>query len=182
MLADADEQRSFEIYGFAQLDWIQDTKRVDPNWMDAFRPSKIATPEGEFGTDGQSSLSVKQSRLGVRGSLPTGDATPPVTFRFEFDMFGTGVDAGQTTMRLRYAYGEWGQMLAGQSTTLFMDLDTFPNVIDYWGPTGMVFLRDPQIRWTPFRTDKTWFAVAIEKSSNDVDAGQYPPHRGVSER
>ena len=36
------EDRSFEIYGFAQVDWIQDTKRVNPDWMDAFRPSRIA--------------------------------------------------------------------------------------------------------------------------------------------
>src|SRR6516165_6874129 len=84
--------RSFEIYGFAQVDWIQDTKRVDPNWMDAFRPSKIAAPEGEFGTNGQSDISVKQTRFGVKGTLPTGDSTPPVSFKFEFDMFGVGAD------------------------------------------------------------------------------------------
>src|SRR5215813_13360681 len=81
--ATAADERSFEIYGFAMLDWIQDTKRVDPAWMDAFRPSKIATPEGQFGTNGQSSLSVKQTQFGVRGNLPTGDNTPPVKFRFE---------------------------------------------------------------------------------------------------
>ena len=58
------EERNFEIYGFAMADWIQDTKRVDPNWQDAFRPSRIAAPEGEFGTNGQSSLSVKQAASG----------------------------------------------------------------------------------------------------------------------
>ena len=52
-----DATRSFEIYGFAQADYIQDTKRVDPAWQDAFRPSKIATPEGEFGSNGQASVS-----------------------------------------------------------------------------------------------------------------------------
>jgi hypothetical protein len=169
--AAADDQRSFEIYGFAQLDWIQDSKRMDPAWVDAFRPSKIATPEGEFGTNGDASLSVKQSRFGVRGNLPTGDGSPPVKFRFEFDLFGVGANAGQTTFRLRYAYGEWGQWLAGQTTSLFMDLDVFPNVIDYWGPNGIIFLRHPQIRWTPYRTDSSWFAVALEQPSNDVDAG-----------
>jgi hypothetical protein len=163
--------RSFEIYGFAQLDWIQDTKRVDPNWQDAFRPSKIAAPEGEFGTNGQSDLSVKQSRFGVKGTLPTGDYTPPVNFKFEFDMFGTGVDQGQTTIRLRHFYGEWGQLLAGQTHSLFMDIDVFPNVIDYWGPPGMVFLRDPQVRWTAYRTANDSLAFAIERPSNDVDPG-----------
>ena len=168
----ADEgTRGFEIYGFAMADWIQDSKRVDPDWQDAFRPSKIATPEGEFGSSGQASLSVKQSRFGVKGSLPTGDQTPPVDFKFEFDMFGTGVDAGQTTIRLRHFYGEWGSLLAGQTHSLFMDIDVFPNVIDYWGPPGMVFLRLPQIRWTPFRTTNDLLAVALEKPGNDIDPG-----------
>jgi hypothetical protein len=170
--AHAEEQdRSFEIYGFAMLDVIQDTKRVDPNWQDAFRPSKIATPEGEFGTNGQSSISAKQSRFGVRGQMPTSDNSPPVTFRFEFDLFGVGADAGQTTFRLRHAYGEWGQFLGGQTHTLFMDIDVFPNVIDYWGPSGMVFFRVPQLRWTPWKTKTDEFAVAIEHATNDIDPG-----------
>ncbi len=164
-------ERSFEIYGFAMADAIQDSKRVDPNWLDAFRPSKIATPEGQFGTNGQASISVKQSRFGVKGTLPTGDSTPPVNFKFEIDMFGVGVDAGQTTIRLRHAYGEWGQLLAGQTHSLFMDIDVFPNTIDYWGPCGMVFYRLPQIRWTPYQTKTSQLAFAIEKPGNDVDSG-----------
>jgi hypothetical protein len=163
--------RSFEIYGFAQADWIQDTKRVNPDWMDAFRPSRIAAPEGEFGSNGQASVSFKQSRFGVKGVLPTGDDTPPVSFKFEFDLFGVGVDAGQTTIRPRHVYGEWGQLLAGQTNSLFMDIDIFPNVIDYWGPAGMVFLRNPQIRWTAYRTQSDQIAIAIERPGNDVDPG-----------
>jgi hypothetical protein len=169
--ATAEGSGPFEIYGFAQLDAIQDTKRVQPQWEDAFRPSKIAAPEGEYGTNGQTSMSVKQSRFGIKGEEPTGAGSPPISFKFEFDFFGTGVDAGQTTIRLRYFYGEWGQLLAGQTTSLFMDLSIFPNVIDYWGPNGMVFLRDPQLRWTFYRTSSDTIAVALEKPSNDIDAG-----------
>lgn len=169
--AHADVGTSFKIYGFAEADYIYDSKRVDPSWDDAFRPSKIATPEGEFGSDGQSSLSVKQSRFGVSGSQPTDTGWGPVTFKFEFDLFGVGADEGQTTFRLRHAYGEWGPLLAGQTNSLFMDGDVFPNVIDYWGPAGMVFLRTPQIRYTPYRTEHSHFAIAIEKPSNDIDPG-----------
>ena len=52
-----------------------------------------------------------------------------------------------------------------------MDIDVFPNTIDYWGPSGMVFLRNPQIRWTPVSGSNS-FAVAIEKPGNDIDPGQ----------
>jgi hypothetical protein len=166
-----DTGKSFEIYGFAMIDAIQDTKRMDPNWVDAFRPSKIATPEGQFGSNGESSFSVKQSRLGVKGQMPTGDHSDPVKFKFEIDMFGTGADAGKVAVRLRHVYGEWEQLLAGQTNSTFMDIDTFPNTIDYWGPNGMVFLRTPQLRWTPYRTGNEEFAVALEHAGNDVDPG-----------
>jgi hypothetical protein len=161
---------SFEVYGFLMLDYIQDFGRVNPDWEDTLRPSRIGTDEDQFGDEGQAILSVKQSRLGVQATLPV-DGQDLYT-KFEFDMFGTGDDAGQTTIRLRHAYGQWGQFLAGQTNSLFMDIDVFPNVIDYWGPNGMVFLRNPQIRWTPISGDMS-FAIAIENPGNDIDAGQF---------
>jgi hypothetical protein len=167
-----DKGREFEIYGFAQADAIYDFGRMNPDWDDAFRPSKIANPEGAYGSNGQASVSVKQSRFGVKGTMPTAEGRAPIDFKFEFDLFGVGKDEGQTTFRLRHAYGEWGSLLAGQTNSIFMDIDVFPNVIDYWGPNGMVFWRNVQIRWTPYRTESSSFAIGIEEPSNDVDLGQ----------
>ena len=110
--ARAQDTKSFEVYGFAMADYIQDFNRVDPAWEDALRPSKIPTTEGRFGGDGQASVSIKQSRFGVRANVPAGNST--IRTQFEFDLFGTGVDAGQTTMRVRHVYGAWGNWLAGQ--------------------------------------------------------------------
>ena len=54
----ADADHSFEIYGFAQADFIMDVGgRLDPAWDDAFRPSRICI-DGACGSDGQSSGSV----------------------------------------------------------------------------------------------------------------------------
>jgi hypothetical protein len=161
-------ESSFEVYGFAQADYVQDFKRVKPEWDDTLRPSRIPTTDGQYGSDGQSTISVRQSRLGVQTTLPVEGNS--LYTKFEFDMFGVGADEGQTTIRLRHAYGEYGNWLAGQTNTLFMDGDVFPNTIDYWGPSGMVFTRNPQMRWTPVRGD-TSFAIAIEKPSNDIDPG-----------
>jgi hypothetical protein len=166
----ADEEKAFEIYGAAQLDYTQDFDRVDPDWEDALRPSRIGIDDGQFGDDGQASFSVKQTRFGVKARLPT--AKGPISTKVEIDLFGVGDDAGQTTLRLRHAYGEFGQFLAGQTHSLFMDIDIFPNTIEYWGPPGMVFLRNPQIRWTPVAGENT-FAIAIENPSNDIDSGQF---------
>ena len=161
-------ERKFEVYGFAQADYIQDFNRVNPDWDATLRPSRIPTTPGEFGSDGQSIISVRQSRFGVQASQDIGGKD--LFVKFEFDLFGTGVDAGQTTFRLRHAYGSWGPFLFGQTNSVFMDADIFPNVIDYWGPTGMVFLRNPQIRYT-YKQGPNEVAVAIEHPSNDVDPG-----------
>ncbi|MGZ8350832.1 MAG: DcaP family trimeric outer membrane transporter [Allosphingosinicella sp.] len=158
-----------EVYGFAQMDAIQDFDRVDPDWEATLRPSKIPTTEGQFGSDGQTIFSVRQSRLGVRGDGEM--AGRPYEFRFEFDAYGVGPDAGQTTFRLRHAYGRWGPILAGQTNTLFMDGDLFPNVVDYWGPAGMVFVRTPQIRFTPLNRNGWTAAIALEGLGDDIDPG-----------
>lgn len=163
------KDHNLELYGFIHLDAIQDFKRVNPDWEATLRPSRIPTIKGEFGSDGQSVFSVRQSRLGAKatGSL----AGKPYEAKFEFDLYGTGVDAGQTTMRVRHAYVSWGPFLAGQTNSLFMDGDLFPNVIDYWGPAGMVFLRTPQLRWTFWNRSGWKAAVALEHATNDIDTG-----------
>ena len=94
------KDHNLELYGFLQLDAIQDFNRVNPDWDATLRPSRIPTLKGQFGGDGQSIFSVRQSRLGAKatGSL----AGKPYEAKFEFDLFGTGVDAGQTTFRVRH--------------------------------------------------------------------------------
>jgi hypothetical protein len=167
---DGNPDHSLSVYGFAQIDAIQDFNRVHPSWDATLRPSRIPTTEGQYGSDGQFIASVRQSRLGARaeGTL----AGKPYEARFEFDLYGTGVDEGQTTFRIRHAYGRWGPILAGQTNTLFMDGDIFPNVIDYWGPAGMVFVRTPQVRLTFYDKDGLTVAVALENPSDDIDPGQ----------
>jgi hypothetical protein len=160
----------FEVYGFAQFDGIVDINgRMNPDWVDAFRPSRIATPEGQFGSDGETSFSIKQSRLGAKAS---GEAAGhPWEAKFEFDMFGVGDNAGQVAVRFRHGYGRWGPVLAGQTNSVFMDGDIFPNVIDYWGPAGMVFLRTPQVRLTLGNDKGLEGMIAVEHATNDIDPG-----------
>ena len=160
---------NLELYGFTQLDAIQDFNRVDPDWEASLRPSKIPTHEGTFGGDGQSIFSVRQTRLGVKANGTLMDK--PYEAKFEFDLFGTGDEAGQTHMRIRHMYASWGPFLAGQTNTLFMDGDIAPNSIEYWGPPGMAWLRNPQIRWTFYDRNGFTAGVALEHPSNDIDPG-----------
>src|SRR4029453_11996467 len=103
---------SFEIYGFAMLDLGHDFKQINPNWFDTMRVTKLPSFKDQFGEDHNTFAGVRQSRLGVRSSTPT--AVGDLKTTFEFELFGTGVEEGQTTFRLRHAYGELGHFVAGQ--------------------------------------------------------------------
>ena len=162
----ADPKSSFEIYGFAMLDIGHDFKQINPNWYDTMRVTKLPSVENQFGQDHNTFAGVRQSRLGVRSSTPT--ALGELKTQFEFELFGTGVDEGQTTFRLRHAYGELGAFGAGQYWSPFMDIDVFPNSAEYWGPTGMVFFRNVQVRWMPLKgTNEVTFAVERPGASGD---------------
>jgi len=164
-----DRPKSYlDVYGFVMLDMGYDVKTNDPNWFDVMRPSKLPSVPGEFGKDGNTYFSVRQSRFGVNGEQYT--SLGKLKYEFEFDMFGVGVDAGETTIRPRQYWGEIGPILPGQTNSVFMDGDVFPNVVEYWGPNGMVFLRTPQLRYTPIN-GATKLIFALEKPGGSGDAG-----------
>ncbi len=161
---------ALEIYGFAMLDMGYQSGQNDPDWFDVVRPTKLPAYENQFGEDGRFFAGVRQSRLGVKGFIPT--SMGEIRTIFEFELYGTGVDAGQTTFRLRHAWGELGAFGFGQTWSPFMDPDVFPNSIEYWGPNGMVFFRNVQARWMPLRGDDELF-LALERPGASADAGRY---------
>lgn len=166
----AQDKNWFQVYGFAMTDIGYNANQIHPDWYDVVRPTKLPTFKNEYGTDGNAYFSVRQSRFGVKSSTQTGMGE--LFTQFEFEMFGTGVDAGQTTIRLRHAYGELGQFGAGQYWSPFMDIDVFPNSVEYWGPNGMVFFRNVQFRWMPIKGD-TRLTFALERPGASADAGEY---------
>ncbi len=170
--ASAQQQRStFEVYGFIMTDIGYSAKQNDPLWFDVIRPTKLPAFANEFGEDGRMYFSVRQTRFGVKSSTPVAGLGSLFT-QFEFELFGTGADAGQTTIRLRHAYAELGQFGAGQYWSPFMDIDVFPNTVEYWGPTGMVFFRNVQFRWMPIKGD-TRMTIALERPGASGDQGVY---------
>ena len=139
-----------------------------PAWFDVVRTTKLPAFENQFAPSGNTFFSARQTRFGVRSTLPTSVGDLKTTF--EFELFGVGVDAGQTTFRLRHAYGELGKFGAGQTWSPFMDIDVFPNTLEYWGPAGMVFFRNLQVRWMPKQGDSR-ITIALERPGASADQG-----------
>jgi hypothetical protein len=161
---------SLEVYGFAMLDMGFDFKQINPNWFDTLRLTRLPKVEDEFGKDGSTFAGVRQTRFGVRTSTPT--ALGELKTTFEFELFGTGVDEGQTTFRLRHAYGELGHFGAGQWWSAFVDTDAFPNSLEYWGPTGLAWFRNVQVRWIP-PIAKGNLILALERPGASGDGGTF---------
>ena len=181
--AQSEPKPRMDIYGAAMLDMGYQSGQNDPNWFDVVRPTKLPSYADEYGADGHFFAGVRQSRLGFKGFMPT--SLGELKTIFEFELFGTGVDAGQTTFRLRHAWGELGQIGAGQTWSPFMDPDVFPNSIEYWGPNGMVFFRNVQLRWTPWQKGDSNFMIALERPGASADQGVYAGHialQGVTAR
>ena len=168
----ADKAR-LEISGKVMLDAIYDFKSVDPAWNATLRPSKIPVNcpgDAGCGKDGETIFSIRQSSLSFKGFIPT--KVGELTTLFDVDLFDAGGTGSGTHARVLDAWGELGWFGAGQYYTLFMDVDTFPNTIDYWGPSGMVFVRNPQLRVTPFNREGVKLAFSLEAPNAAIDTGK----------
>jgi len=112
-------------------------------------------------------MSARQSSLGLRSFIPTSFGL--VKTDLSFDLFGSD---GSTSVHWLSIWAELGMFGAGQTYSNFMDIDVFPNTIDYWGPAGMAFVRNPQLRVTPWSDDKSAIAFALEAPNSALDTGR----------
>ena len=170
-----------EVYGQVMVDAIFDRKRMHPDWQATLRPSQIPVDcpaDPGCGKDRAFTMSVRQSSLGLRASVPT--PLGLVKTDLAFDLFGTD---GSTSIHWLRAWAELGRWGVGQTDSNFMNIDAFPNVIDYWGPPGMAFLRNPQLRYTGAGGEGVAWAVSLEAPNSVIDTGklsQVDPSLGLS--
>jgi len=174
---DSDKAR-LEISGKVQLDMIYDANRVDPQWHTTLRPSTIPVNcpgDPGCGKDGETIASIRQTSIAFKGFVPT--SAGMLTTDVSMDLFGTGTSnsgGSATQVRVIHAWAELGSFGAGQTESLFMNINTFPNVIDFWGPNGNVFLRNPQLRYTAMKTEGSTLAFSLEAPSAALDTGKTP--------
>ena len=168
--ADPNKAR-LEISGKVQLDYIYDFKRVDPDWNATLRPSKIPICSGaDCLEDGESIFSARQTSFAFKGFVPT--ELGELKTELSFDLYGAG-GGGSTNIRLLNAWAELGNFGVGQYYSLFMNADTFPNTIDYWGPNGMPYIRNPQVRYTAYNNGAgTKVAFSMESPYAALDTGK----------
>jgi hypothetical protein len=162
--------KNFEIYGLVMTDVIYNFNQIHPDYFDVVRPSQLPSYKGQYGTDGNTFFSVRQSSFGVKSYTPT--RLGELKTIFEFDLFGLGKNAGQTMFHFRKAWAELGHFGIGLFWSVFCDFDLFPNSLDYWGPNGMALFPNIQVRWMPVM-GPTHLYFALERPGASADQGVY---------
>jgi hypothetical protein len=156
---------SMQIGGYAKLDLIYD--------INAFKGDSLGlvfttAPDGSPAArrQGNFRLHARQSRFWIRTWTPTDWGE--LETHIQGDFFGTGGNqliSNSNSFRLRHAYGRLGPVLAGQTWTNFMILEALPDVLDFAGPTGDIFVRQAQIRYTHSFGGGTVVSISIENPS-----------------
>ena len=158
---------SMAIHGYTKLDAIVD---VNQQAGDSFDVTAIApngsTSERRGGPIFR--LHARESRLTFETRTPTNYGQLQ-TF-IQGDFYGSGgnqLHSNSTSFRIRHAYGVLGPVLAGQTWTNFMNVDDLPETLDFQGPSGQIFIRQSQLRYTQ-ALDKFTISGAIENPQGDV--------------
>ena len=151
---------SVKLGGYVKLDFIKDLDFVPSG--DFFVQTQIPV-EGTANAekDGEARFTARQSRI----NLDARTQSPYGGFRafIEWDFFGPN----NSDFHLRHAYGELGNLIAGQTWSSFMDISAWPEALGYEGPDAGIFARQGQIRWTQPIGETINVAVSIENPSGD---------------
>jgi hypothetical protein len=175
---------SLRLYGFAELDWVHDFggDNSDNDYSTfAYYMPVSGTPEAR--RTNRDYLTIRESRLGLEAATPTRFGVLSAKLEGDFNNeprhgnSSTYGDSGHvyTQMatnsygfRVRHAYGQFGGLLVGQTWSTFMDVDDFPETVDYNGPPGGTFIRQPQIRYAYGTVSAGTFTAALENSDSYV--------------
>jgi hypothetical protein len=167
-----ENKKTMDIFGFIMMDSGYDFGRINPDWYDTMRPTQLLDSEGnEYQTQGAFFMGVRQTAFGIKNYIET--PLGQLKTNFEFDLFGMGSNTGQTAFRLKHAYVELGKFGAGQTNSLFTDVEVYPNIVEFMGPNALPFLRNIQIRYTPIQNKNHSFAIALERPGATADLGEY---------
>lgn len=177
-------ETSVRVYGIAEMNMVHESKGDHSgNDYSTFMPYAPLNGSALANRKGQTYLHGRTSRIGIEGATPSPYGQVGVKVEADFNndprtgnsaVYGAigNIYTQQATnsynLRLRHAYLQMGPWLFGQTWSTFMDIDNTPETVDFNGPIGGTFIRQPMIRYT-YATPQTGnFTAAIENSVSYV--------------
>ena len=150
----------FTYGGYIQLDAnMSDYSEGKPNNLieDFYVPSLVPVEPASGRSDSYTStnFSAKTSRFFFTTATETDAGLLASRIELDFMLSNQGDEriSNSWSSRVRHAFVKWdydpgSSLLAGQSWSTFFNVATLPNLLDFVGPAGTIFIRQPQIRWT----------------------------------
>lgn len=167
---------SIRLYGHVEVNAVHELKGSSGD-IDYSTFLPYAPLNGSTARKGETYLHARTSRIGIETSTPT--AYGPLGIKLEGDfnndprLGGSAVSGDvkaiytqQATnsynFRLRQAVATFAGFTVGQTWSTFMDVDNAPETVDFNGPIGSTFIRQPVVRYTYATPDLGGLTVAVE--------------------
>ena len=165
------KKASITFYGSIRVNGATDYNGLQSvNWFNTYY-----IPVGEANTNVRRFfLSANQTRLGIQGMNKT--LWGPINYRIEADFSGS---AKGNLMKLRHAYGQFINILAGQTWSVFSDPSSIPWTVDAEGPNSAVNARSVQIRYSNLINENFRWMVSIESPQIDYDSDTVNIYQGT---
>jgi hypothetical protein len=177
---------SMRIEGFIRAHMIYDIGARPRSSGGDVASVHTALLPGDEGYDnhGEVRLAGRDARFDIETRTPTRLGAMHTFIQADFkgdpDNLGSRATTNRSAANLRHAYGEFGNFLAGQTYSNYLDSSVLGDKVDATGPTGRTMMRQGQIRYTHHLDDEREFAVALENPHGDfVDADDDNLHDGL---
>jgi len=172
-----ESRTSVRIYGIAEVNAIQEFKASNGVDYSTFLPYQPLRGSAAARRSGNSYLHARTSRIGLEtftqtqygpliGRIETDFNNDPRTgnaaLHGSMDNIYTQQQTNSYNLRLRLAYFQLGSWLFGQDWSTFMDMESTPETVDFNGPIGSTFIRQPMVRYTHVSPRHGNFIVALE--------------------
>ncbi len=150
--------------GFVKTDLFVDANQAG-TYYGGYVPSSF--PSSSQPHTVNATVSMRPSRFSTefRQPIQGDDSGDTVKVYLEYDFLG---NYDRTSLRMRQFYGEYKNLLVGQTWSAFSDPDVFPDTLEFEGPPGIIGLRQPMIRYTQPLNDSNRIGVSVEKSGTDT--------------
>jgi hypothetical protein len=164
---------NLDVGGYVKLDIIyNDVSAGDSSQANVeYSPSEVPLDGATEGEEDEIIFNGRESRIWVKTSTPTDMG--PLKSHLEFDFYtntGNQLVSNSHYGRIRHAYFTLDNWLFGRTWSLFMHLDSLPEVNDFGGPTGAMFVRQAQIRYTMPLDDISSIAFGLENPETYYNA------------
>lgn len=135
-------------------------------------PDRFVTAQipvaGEDAHGGGSRFNVTARASSLSLDVRAPDVLGDPRFYYNNDFFGGGTGGGMT-YRLKHLYGQFFNVTAGFTYSIFEDPDVWPDTVDFEGPNSMIFARQATLRYLLPLSEHWQINFGVQQPASEVD-------------